>query len=107
MATEHFHHSSPWQVIICKECQYAVWPSQVTGHLVNKQHGMSRKSATVVSEEVQQWPGVIQFPSEFQAPEYVEAAVDGLLVFEDRVKCQLEDGQCSYVCRGLDSIKAH
>jgi uncharacterized C2H2 Zn-finger protein len=107
MATDHFHHSSQWQVIICKECRYAVWPSQVIGHLVNKQHGMSRKRATQISEEVQEWPGVVQFPSEFKVPKDVKAAVDELAVFEDGVKCQLEGGQCLYVCRSVDNMKTH
>jgi hypothetical protein len=87
MATEHFHYSSQWQVVICKECRYAVWPSQVTGHLTNKQHGISRKKASSIAEEVQEWAGVIQFPSEFQMPEYVETGVDNLPVFEDGIKC--------------------
>jgi hypothetical protein len=107
MATDHFHHSSQWQVIICKECRYAVWPSQVIGHLVNKQHGMSRKRAKQISEEVQEWPGVVQFPSEFKVPKDVKAAVDELAVFEDGVKCQLEGGQCLYVCRSVDNMKTH
>ncbi|KAI7279546.1 hypothetical protein KC340_g18885, partial [Hortaea werneckii] len=65
-ATEHFHHSSEWHVVICKECQYAVWPNQIVGHLTNKQHALPRKIALSISDEIEQWPGIALFPNHSQ-----------------------------------------
>jgi hypothetical protein len=107
MATEHFHHLSEWHVVVCRECQYAVWPAQVKGHLMNKQHGMSGKQAAAVSEEISEWPGVAQYSGEFHMPKYVEQAVDGLPVFTDGIKCHLDQGECSYVGRSIAVVKEH
>lgn len=56
MACNYFRHLSEWQIIICKTCHYAVWPSQVEGHLRNKQHGIPKRQASAISDEVHQWP---------------------------------------------------
>jgi superfamily II DNA helicase RecQ len=107
MASKYFHHIGEWQVVICKTCQYAVWPTQIEGHLKNRQHRVSRKQAITISEEVQQWPGVVRFPSEFEVPAFVEVPVDGVTVWSDGSKCELDDGECTYVCRRIDSMKHH
>ena len=74
-------------------------------HLTNKQHLMPRKQATTIFEEVQQWPGVVQIPSEFEVPAFVEVPVDGVTVWSDGSKCELDDGKYIYVYRQIDSIK--
>ena len=107
MASNYFQHINEWQVVVCKTCQYAVWPTQVEGHLRNKQHRMSRKQATTISEEVQQWPGIVPFPGEFEVPGFVDAAVDGITVWDDGWKCEWDGGKCIYVCRRIDSMKHH
>jgi hypothetical protein len=72
MSSNHFHHSSVWQVVVCKECRYAVWPSQVVGYLTNKQHKLARKQAEAEWEEIQGWAGVAQYPGEFAVPPFVD-----------------------------------
>lgn len=90
MASSHFQHLSEWQVIICKECRYAVWPRQVAGHLTNKQHRLPRKEAVAISDEIDQWHGIVRFPGDFDSPKYVEEAVDGMPVYTDGVKCEFD-----------------
>ena len=107
MASSHFQHLTEWEVIVCKECKYAVWPRQVAGHLTNRQHKMPRKQAIGISDEIEQWHGIAQFPGEFEIPKYVEEAVEGLPVYTDGIKCELNRGQCAYVCRNMDVIKEH
>ena len=74
---------------------------------MNKQHGVSSKQAVVVSEEISEWPGVARYPSEFCTPERVDEAVDGLPVYNDGIKCELDRGGCRYVCRSIAVIKEH
>lgn len=105
-ATEHFHHSSEWHVI-CKDCQYAVWPSQIVGHLTNKQHALPRKVALSILDDFEQWPGVALFPGEFWVQDSVTAPVKGLSIYNDRVKCEVNDGACKYVCRDPKTMKEH
>jgi hypothetical protein len=66
IACQYFHHLAEHQVAVCKECQYAVWPDQIEGHL-QEQHKIKQKDATKVGTEVRSWAGVIQYPSEFVA----------------------------------------
>jgi hypothetical protein len=68
---------------------------------------MPRKQAIGVSDEIEQWHGIAQFSGEFKIPRYVEEAVEGLPVYTDGIKCELNEGQCTYVCRNMDVIKEH
>ena len=68
---------------------------------------MPRKQAVGISDEIEQWHGIAQFSGEFKIPKYVEEAVEGLPVYTDGVKCELDEGQCAYVCRNMDVIKEH
>jgi hypothetical protein len=68
---------------------------------------MPRKQAVGVSDEIEQWHGIMQFSGEFKIPKYVEEAIEGLSVYIDGVKCELNRGQYTYVCRNMDVIKEH
>ena len=107
MATQEFEHVSEWQIVVCKQCRYAVWPSQIEGHLRNKQHHMPGKQAAILSEEVEQWPGVARFPGEITVPHYVERAIPGIAVWNDGWKCEWDGGECTYVCRRIGVMKKH
>ena len=61
----------------------------------------------VIAEEAQQWPGVIQFPSDFETPPFVNNAIDGIAAWDDGFKCERDEGGCTYVCRRIDSMKEH
>ena len=56
--SQYFEHLAEYQLAICKECRYAVWPSQIEGHL-RRAYKISRKYAETVGEGVRRWPGVI------------------------------------------------
>ncbi|KAM0700964.1 hypothetical protein Q7P35_011323 [Cladosporium inversicolor] len=83
MSRNHFHHSSVWQVVLAKKQAEAEW------------------------EEIQEWAGVVQYPSEFEVPPFVDDPVDKLALFHDGIKCGLDDGECPYVCQGMDTMKVH
>ena len=68
---------------------------------------MPRKQAIGISDEIEQWHSIAQFPSEFEILKYVEEAVEGLPVYMDSIKCELNRGQCMYVCCNMDVIKEH
>jgi hypothetical protein len=88
MEFPYFHHLAEYQVAICKECQYAVWPDQIEGHL-QEQHKIKRKDASRVGLEVRSWVSVMQYPSEFVAPSQVVAPHPQLPVYTDGLLCQL------------------
>ena len=104
---EYFRHLEKWHIVVCKDCQYGVWPSHVKGHLTGKQHKIAAKEAQQIAEEVEEWPGIIQFPSEFEFPAHIEEPIPELPLFEDGWKCRLEPEHCHYICRDKKTIKNH
>jgi hypothetical protein len=46
-------------------------------------------------------------PVEFEVPPFVDDPIDELASFDDGIKCGLDDGKCPYVCRGMNTMKAH
>src|SRR5215211_2548663 len=106
MACQYFQHLAEYQVAICKECQYAVWPDQIEGHL-QEQHKIKRKDASEIGLEVRSWAGVIQYPSEFVAPSQIVAPHTQLPVYADGLLCQLNPSQCQRVLRSAKSMKKH
>ena len=100
-----FEHVSNWQVIVCKQCRCAVWPSEVAAHLTNKQHSRTQKLANSIREEVEQWQGVIQYPSGFDVPSFVTEPVQELPLFDDGWQCRLDE--CAYITRETKALKKH
>ena len=80
---DFFEHLSKWQVVVCKKCRCAVWPSEVAAHLTSKQHSRPRKIANAIMEEVERWQGVIMYPSGFDVLPFVTEPVEELLLFDD------------------------
>jgi superfamily II DNA helicase RecQ len=106
-AGEYFQHLSRWQVIICKECRFAVWPNEVQGHLRGKQHRIPAKEAQSIAEAIQEWPGITPFPSELNVPTYVEEPIPEIPLYVDGFQCQLDPVRCKFVGRGRESIRKH
>jgi hypothetical protein len=106
IACQYFNHLPEYQVAVCKECQYAVWPDQIEGHL-QAQHKIKRKEASKVGLEVRSWAGVMQYPSELLAPSQIMAPHPQLPVYADGLLCQLEPSQCQRVLRSVKSMKKH
>jgi Orsellinic acid/F9775 biosynthesis cluster protein D len=57
---EYFTHLPNFQVIICKECQYAVLPSYIDAHFTAKpQHGFGKKERQRIADEIAEIDGLI------------------------------------------------
>lgn len=106
-APEYFNHLIEWQVVICKQCQHAVWPEEVRGHLQGKQHRISRKEADAVADEIEQWPGIIHYRGEFNVPSRIDEPIPELPLYTDGFQCRLDTARCSYICRDEKTLKKH
>ena len=53
---------------------------------------MPRKQAIGISDEIEQQYSIAQFPSEFEIPKYVEEGIEGLPIYTDSIKCELNRG---------------
>jgi hypothetical protein len=106
IACPYFYHLAEYQVAVCKECQYAVWPDQIEGHL-QEEHKIKRKDASNIGLEVRSWPGVVQYPIEFTAPSTIVAPHPQLPVYTDGLLCRLNPSQCQRVLRSIRSMKQY
>ena len=104
-ADNFFEHLPKWQVVVCKKCRCAVWPSEVAAHLTSKQHSRPRKIANAIMEEVESWQGVIMYPSGFDVPRSVAEPIEELPLFDDGWQCRLEN--CKYITRETKGLKKH
>jgi len=96
-AVEVFEHVPEWQVVVCKQCQYAVWPTQITAHLTSQKHSHSPQVAQSIADEIAQWPGVIWYPSQFECPSVVSQRIPQLSLFDDGIQCLHQPDRCMYV----------
>ena len=106
-AEEHFEHLVGYGLVKCKECPYAVWPDQIAGHLCGKHHKMKRSTADAIAETVQSWPGLMQYPGEFEVPTSVEQPIPQLPLYDDGLLCQLDPERCKWIFRKMTSMKKH
>jgi superfamily II DNA helicase RecQ len=95
-----------YQVAVCNECRYAVWPSQVKGHL-QEQHKIQRREAEAVGEDVRSWPGLIQYYGELVLPSQIRDPIAELSLYDNGLLCQLEPARCRYIARSTESIRKH
>ena len=55
-------------VIICKVCQYGVWPNEIVRHLKGSTHRKSHTEAVQIQETIQQWKSIAIDPEEIIFP---------------------------------------
>jgi hypothetical protein len=103
---EYFEHIAEYSIAACRECRYAVWPDQIEGHLQG-QHKVSYKKAEIVGEQVRNWAGLIQYPSELEVPGGVPRPALQLPIYSDGLLCQLDPSHCQYVARSKEAIRKH
>ncbi|KAL8626052.1 hypothetical protein Q9189_008267 [Teloschistes chrysophthalmus] len=102
---QSFYVSSQWRVVICKQCQHAVWPSSVAGHLKGIHHRVSGKEASRVKQEVQESP-VIQDPTDFDPIDHVDKPIPELKVYYDGWTCTTES-TCNFTALATSSLKKY
>ena len=94
-------------VIICKTCQYRVWPREIVRHLKDGAHGKTHQEAVQIQETVQRWEGIAMGPEGVVIPRQVEQAWPGLPTYPDGLLCRRDYPRCRYIGRSLHSIRKH
>ncbi|KAL1640735.1 hypothetical protein SLS61_010230 [Didymella pomorum] len=103
---QYFEHLAEYQVAVCRECRYAVWPDQIEGHL-QKLHKQPQKKAKAIGDAVRGWANLLQYPIELEIPSNGVDPIPQLPVYDDGLLCLLETEQCQHIARTVDSIKVH
>jgi hypothetical protein len=52
----YFERLEDFPVVICRACQYGVWPSQIEGHLQRAHQYISPTIWIQLGDEVRSWP---------------------------------------------------
>ena len=107
VASEFFDHLATYNLAVCKECRYAVWPDQIEGHLQSRNHKINRREAVVIAEDVRRWPGLIRYPSELTVPDFINQPISQLPLYDDGSICRLNNGRCRYITRSMEPMRKH
>ena len=103
---QSFQHFPEYKIIVCKQCQYAIIPAYVGGHLKASHPKIPRQVQQRMVIAANNIEDVAHRPEQVQYPPPETAPVEGLPVFIDGYQCQWKDDlgrQCSYTCRGQTS----
>jgi hypothetical protein len=60
----YFERLVDFPVVICRECQYGIWPSQIEGHLQRAHRHVSPANRIQLGDEVRSWPDIAIDPIE-------------------------------------------
>jgi hypothetical protein len=105
-ATELFLQLPEYSVIVCRQCQYAVRPTQVVFHLTHSPHRTTAVYARQVQAAIEEWDGVEVDINHLTFPARVDQPIDGLTMYTDGILCTRVPG-CGYVCRSKESLRKH
>ena len=113
---EYFTHLPDFQVIICKECQHAVLPSQIDTHFAAKpQHGLEKDERQRIAEEIAEINGLIGNEEtlrrcEFPFPPPTSKPITALAQpMKDYIQCTFEAAGkvCQYICGTVERMQKH
>ena len=103
----HIEHLVEHQLIVCKQCRYAIWSKQIQKHYQGSQHRWKKQAASELAAAVQSWSDVMQYPIELTMLHQVETTISSLSLHDDGLLCQVNPDICQYVCRNVKWMKTH
>jgi hypothetical protein len=107
IANRYFTRLGKYEVIVCKECRYAVWLAEVDAHLGGKHHEIKKEERRVIKNAIDSsWRGLIQEPNQFIVPGEIDKAVPKLPLYDGFV-CKLDPENCQGIYCGKRSIMQH
>ena len=106
-AREYFIHQPQLRVVICRKCKHAVYPDQIISHLRLSHRDLPLQDRLAIADDLRSWPDVLHSSDSFTLPRSVDQPVPGLRLFVDGLQCQLQPGQCYFIARRIDGMKAH
>lgn len=110
MSSQIFEILPAVTVVVCRQCQYAVVPSQVEVHLRAHHPGYSLQQRKEMQQEVQRLEGVAFEKDQVCYPEKSDLPITGSLIFGDGLKCKaprIQGVECQYTCRDLKTMQKH
>ncbi|EED17271.1 hypothetical protein TSTA_023250 [Talaromyces stipitatus ATCC 10500] len=88
--------------VVCRECRYSVWPSQIESHLQHAHRYLSSTLRKQLAEEVRSWPDIAINPIELDIPPTRIRAIPQLIGPLNGWQCQLSPELCWYYFAIID-----
>src|SRR5258706_5389730 len=111
---EHIIHLPEFQIIVCKECQYAVLPSEIDSHFTPAHpHGFTKQAREEIIARISKIGGLIMDKDELEQCEFPFPAdtaepIVGLVPFKKNgLRCTLEEGRCLYISSCTRNMRKH
>jgi hypothetical protein len=106
---DQFIHLPKFRIIVCKECQYAVLPSQIDAHFATKPHKLSKKEQQEIEEEVGKINGLVGDEETLRQSEFIfpPATSQPIAALGKPKKNGLQCTACQYVCCTIQGMKIH
>lgn len=105
-AFELFAFLGKYKVIVCRDCQHAVWPMEVDSHLRGSKHKMLKHDRDRVQAEIRRWQGLIWNEDGLKLPLVLEEAIPELSV-HDGYMCTIDQEICKAVWVSEERLRHH
>jgi hypothetical protein len=106
MEKQLFEKIASLRVIICRQCQYGVRPTDVQRHL-KQQHGYNHQAARQAARGVHQWEDIQQDNQAIQIPRVLDQPLPIIPCHTNGFLCQRDGVHCQYVAATMDSMRKH
>ena len=103
----YFERLAGFPIVVCRECHYGVWPSQIEGHLKRAHGHISPAVRTQLGDEIRNWPNIAIDPIELEIPSTRTQAIPQLIDPMPGWQCTLTPESCQYICRHKDTMRHH
>ena len=105
-----FVHLPQHQVIVCRQCKFAVVPSQAAVHMKEHHPLIKVQTRKEIVKLIQALPNVAQLHQNVKYPSQIDAPIQYLLVLQDGLECSWQSERverCGYVCHRLQNMQRH
>jgi hypothetical protein len=103
VANQLFAFLTQYGVILCKQCQFTVVPSQITVHLRDHHPSLLQQQRKEIHNKLQRLEGIAFEKHQVIYPEPKQTPIQGLPIYEDGFVCK----ECQYTCRHRTGIQRH
>lgn len=105
-AAELFIQLPQYSVIVCRQCQHAVRPTQVVAYLTHSPHRTTIPEGRQVQATIHEWDQIDPDVDRLIFPTSIDRPIPELTVYTDGILCT-RSPNCTYVCRSRESLRKH
>jgi len=96
-----------FSLVVCKQCQHAVWLKKVIRHFHDAKHDLLKKIIRQITVIVQKHKELYQYLTQLESLIVIEHSFQLLQLCCDELLCQFQSEHCHYVCITEKSIQKH